>query len=161
MEKTRVLFVCLGNICRSPMAEGIFRKLAEERGLDGRVEVDSAGTGSWHVGEPPDPRARHAAARHGVDISTLRGRQVTRTDFERFDYVVAMDRDNLHALQQLCPQALRGRLHRCTHFAGGPADVPDPYYGGPDGFEQVYHLIRRNAEALLDRIAGEKTEPST
>ncbi len=152
MSKVKVLFVCLGNICRSPTAEGVFRKLLEDRGLSKDYLVDSAGTSGWHQGEPPDPRSREEALRHGVDISAQRSRPVVSEDFERFDYLVAMDGANLRELRKRCPDKYRDRLHRLTAFAPalGVKDVPDPYYGGDRGFEEVYRIIEAGAEGLLE-----------
>lgn len=149
-----VLFVCLGNICRSPAAEGVFRALVAREGLDGKIVCDSAGTGSWHIGEPPDKRMRAAARRRGVDLDALRGRQVTVADFERFDYVLAMDDDNLANLQALCPPGRAGRLARFLDFApeAGRSDVPDPYYGGEAGFERVLDLVEMASKGLLADI---------
>jgi len=150
----RVLFVCLGNICRSPTAEGIFRDLLKREGLDGVVAVDSCGTGGWHRGDPPDPRAQAEARRRGIDISGLRGRQVAPSDFRSFDYILAMDRENYDDLIALCPAELRGRVHMALSFAPqcGEKDVPDPYYGGPGGFAHVYDLLTAASEGLLAAI---------
>jgi len=145
-----VLFVCLGNICRSPTAEGVFTKLVEEARLADRVFVDSAGTGSWHVGHPPDARATVAARQRGIDLTGLRARQVTAEDLDAFDFVLAMDRDNLAALH-----ALRdGKAVRFLAFApeAEAGDVPDPYFGGDDGFEQVLDLIEEASEGLLAAV---------
>ncbi|MCG6871656.1 MAG: low molecular weight phosphotyrosine protein phosphatase [Gammaproteobacteria bacterium] len=152
-KKVGVLFVCLGNICRSPTAEGIFRKLVRERELDQHIHIDSAGTGAWHVGSPPDNRAQQAAARRDVDISGLRGRQVERDDFDRFDYVIAMDRSNLQDLRSLA----RGRTEHIELLLSyahnwSEQDVPDPYYGGPAGFERVLDMIEDAANGLLRDI---------
>lgn len=149
-----VLFVCLGNICRSPTAEGVFRRLVESEGLAESVGVASAGTGDYHVGEKPDARARAAASRRGIDLSPIRARQATREDFERFDYVLAMDRRNFDALRRLCPPGREDRLALFLDFAPeiGLADVPDPYYGGRDGFEHVLDLVEAAARGLLDDI---------
>jgi protein-tyrosine phosphatase len=157
--RTSVLFVCLGNICRSPLAEGIFRTLVAQRGLEDRFDIDSAGTGGWHAGEPPDTRAMEVAARNGVRL-TSRARQVTRTDLERFDWVIAMDRDNLTALEGLATSArAQSVLHLLRAFdpAGGATDneVPDPYYGGPSGFVNVYEMVDRSCAALLAHILAE------
>lgn len=148
---TGVLFVCMGNICRSPTAEGVFRKLQRERAPQLSLRIDSAGTHAYHVGEPPDERAMLTAQAHGIDISQHRGRVVTRADFAAFDYILAMDRTNLARLQQQRPRAARARLHLLLEFAGsGRSDeVPDPYYGGADGFERVLQLITRGAAGLL------------
>lgn len=151
-----VLFVCLGNICRSPLAEGVFLHLAEEAGLSRRFRVDSAGTGAWHVGERPDARSLEVAARHGVALPG-RARQVTPDDLRRFDVVVAMDRDNLEALRRMSAAADgTARLHLLREFdpeADGD-EVPDPYYGGPGGFDDVYAMVRTACSGLLDSLAG-------
>lgn len=157
-ERQAVLFVCLGNICRSPLAEGVFRHLVRARGLDDRFEIDSAGTGAWHVGDPPDPRSREVAERHGVSLDGQRARQVRPSDFERFDLIVAMDDDNLRALERLRPgpgveSRATVRKLREVDPEPGDGDVPDPYYGGPGGFDDVYAMVRRSAEALLDELA--------
>ncbi|HKJ01139.1 MAG TPA: low molecular weight protein-tyrosine-phosphatase [Longimicrobiales bacterium] len=151
---TSVLFVCLGNICRSPLAEGVYCHLVEEEGLGEHFVIDSAGTGAWHVGERPDRRSIAVAAHHGVELPG-RARQVTRDDLTRFDRVVAMDRDNLEALKELAPRGGGGaRLHLLREFdpSGDGDEVPDPYYGGPDGFEVVYQMIRRSCERLLAEL---------
>lgn len=147
----RVLFVCLGNICRSPLAEGVMRHLVRERGLDGRIEVDSAGTAAWHVGSPPDPRSTDVAARHGVSLEGLRARRVRPADFERFDLVLAMDADNEAELLRMAPPEFAGRVRMLRSYdPEGAGEVPDPYYGGPQGFELVYDMVHRSCEALLD-----------
>lgn len=150
----RVLFVCTGNICRSPTAEGLFRALVEAEGLGPMIEVDSAGTGGWHVGEPPDPRSQEAARRRGVDLSALRARQVTPADFAAFDYVVALDRGHHQALLRMAPPEHRDRLHLFLRHAPelGLDDVPDPYYGGAHGFEHVLDLVDKGCRGLLDHI---------
>ena len=149
----RVLFVCLGNICRSPTAEGVFRRLLAERGLAGRVEVDSCGIGAWHVGKAPDPRALEAAARRGVDLAGLRARQLADEDFARFDYLLAMDHDNLAAIEARRPAAFQAHIGLFLAFAGhhGRA-VPDPYFGGQRGFEEVLDLIEAASGGLLEEI---------
>jgi len=151
---TRVLFVCLGNICRSPTAEGVFRKLAAEHGLAERIEIDSAGTGAWHVGHPPDPRALAEARRRGMDLSGLRARQVRPEDFERFDLILAMDQENLEDLLAICPPQYRDKVRLFTAFGppGCPKEVPDPYYGGPDGFRKVFDLIEACGRGLLEHL---------
>ncbi|MBX3666340.1 MAG: low molecular weight phosphotyrosine protein phosphatase [Burkholderiales bacterium] len=151
---TRVLFVCMGNICRSPTAEGVFRRLVEAEGLAGRIHIDSAGTHDYHIGDPPDARAQAAAARRGYDLSQLRARQVTRADFTAFDYVLAMDEHNRGLLLQQCPPEHRAKVRLFLEFAAGevPAEVPDPYYGGPQGFEQVLDLVENAARGLLCEI---------
>lgn len=150
----RVLFVCMGNICRSPTAEGVLRRLAAERVPDLALEVDSAGTHGYHVGEPPDPRAVAAASRRGIDLRRLRARKVEDTDFERFDLIVAMDRLNREVLRDRCPASHRERIRLFMEFAGQEQDedVPDPYYGGPLGFEQVLDLAEEASEGLLEEI---------
>ena len=151
----RVLFVCLGNICRSPLAEGLFRARLAEAGLAGRVEVDSAGTGDWHVGAPPDARMTATAARHGADIAGFRARQLTRADLGRFDHVFAMDRANLHDTLFLDPDGDHGtRVRLLREFDPEPGDyeVPDPYAGGPEGFEAVHEIVDRTTRAILTRL---------
>ncbi|MDD9876972.1 MAG: low molecular weight phosphotyrosine protein phosphatase [Magnetovibrio sp.] len=149
-----VLFVCLGNICRSPTAEGVFRALIEREGLAGKVGVDSAGTGAWHIGNPPDRRAQAAARGRGVDISAQRARQVELADFDAFDYVIAMDRSNHADLTSLAPPAARDRIHMFLAFAPetGLREVPDPYYGGAGGFDEVLDLVEAASRGLLDDI---------
>ena len=149
-----VLFVCMGNICRSPTAEGVFRKLVAEQGLADQFTIDSAGTHGYHIGDPPDHRAQVTAARRGYDLSTLRARQVTRADFEQFDYVLAMDEGNLDILLRACPASLIPRVRLFLDFAEGieEREVPDPYYGGPDGFEHVLDLVETAGERLLQRL---------
>jgi len=150
----RVLFVCLGNICRSPTAEGVFRKLLQEEGLEHVIEVDSAGTGHWHIGKAPDPRAQEEARRRGIDISAIRGRQVGPDDFVRFDYIVAMDTENYLDLIDQCPPEWKEKICRCTDFALdlGVTSVPDPYYGGIDGFVEVYEIVEASCRGLLDQL---------
>jgi protein-tyrosine phosphatase len=151
---TRVLFVCMGNICRSPTAEGVFRHLVEQQGLSGKIIIDSAGTHDYHIGDAPDARSQAAAARRGYDLSGLRARQVVRDDFSTFDYVLAMDEANLGLLQQLCPEDCRDRLKLFLEFADDDAlrEVPDPYYGGAQGFEQVLDLVENAGRGLLREI---------
>lgn len=149
-----VLFVCLGNICRSPTAEGVFRDLVRREGLDAAIKTDSARTSDWHIGEPPDPRAQEAAKRRGVDLSDLRCRQTRAEDFEEFDYVLAMDRRNHAALSVLAPKGQGDRLHMFLSFAPqlGLTEVPDPYYGAGDGFDRVLDMIETASLGLLDHI---------
>lgn len=150
----RVLFVCMGNICRSPMAEGAFTRLVGDAGLTGRIVADSAGTHGYHVGEPPDTRAQRAAERRGYAIGDQRGRQVTPADFGAFDYVLAMDEANLRALKQLCPPQHAQKLQLFMEFHADPAmrEVPDPYYGGNDGFERVLDMVEHASHRLLRHL---------
>lgn len=150
----RVLFVCLGNICRSPTAEGVFRALVESQGLTGKIEIDSAGTHAYHVGEGPDPRAQEAAARRGVDLSRQRGRRATAADIEEFDYVLAMDEDNYANLLHIAPMQYESRVRLLMAFAPErPEDeVPDPYFGGEGGFDRVLDMIEDAAIGLLADI---------
>jgi len=147
-----VLFVCMGNICRSPLAEAAFRAEAERRGLD--VHVDSAGTGGWHAGELPDRRARAAAARNGIDISDLRARQVTREDFDRFDHVIALDADNLAHLERMRPPGARAQLSLLLDHVEGRKgeEVADPYYGDDSHFDVTWADVAAAARGLADRI---------
>lgn len=148
-----VLFVCLGNVCRSPIAQGVFEDLLRREGLEDEVFVDSAGTGAWHIGEPPDARGQESAGKRGFDLSGQRARRVTLEDCERFDYVIAMDRDNYEALSPLCRQS-GAEVRLFLDYAPDLAqeEVPDPYYGGPDGFEHVLDLVEEAARGLLDDI---------
>jgi protein-tyrosine phosphatase len=149
-----VLFVCLGNICRSPTAEAVFRRLVEREGLSDRISVDSVGTGDWHVGKPPDRRSQEAAKRRDLDLSALRARSLHADDFAAADYILAMDRANLHALQRACPPHLRDRLHLFLDFVPHlpQREVPDPYGGGPEGFERVLDLVETGAAGLLAHL---------
>ncbi len=150
----KVLFVCTGNICRSPTAEGVFRALAAREGLADRISTDSAGTDSYHVGEAPDGRASAAAKARGISLDDLRAHQVRAGDFETFDLVVAMDRGHHSRLSRLCPRGREQRLHLFMRYAPqfGVPDVPDPYYGGADGFEQVLDMIEAGCDGLLGHI---------
>ena len=152
-----VLFVCMGNICRSPTAEAVFRAAAAQRGLANAIVADSAGTGDWHVGQPPDRRAIQAARRRGYDLTALRARQVGPADFSRFGWILAMDTTNLRALQEMRPRGFGGHLGLFLELAPalGVRDVPDPYYGGHEGFERVLDLVEVASAALLVRVAGE------
>ena len=153
----RVLFVCLGNICRSPLAEGVFRSQAKERGLEGLFEIDSAGTGAWHVGQAPDSRMRQTAMKHGVDLSEQRARQFKEKDLADFDYVFAMDESNLgDILLHDREDRYHERVVLFRRYDPKPDDyqVPDPYYGGKQGFEQVYDLILDASQGLLAHIQG-------
>lgn len=150
----RVLFVCLGNICRSPTAEGVFRKMVEQEGLGHLIRIDSAGTSDYHAGGPPDPRALQAARQRGIDLSGLRARQAVARDFTEFDYVLAMDGANLRDLRRLCPPDYAGHFGRFLDFAPQlkTRDVPDPYYGGANGFETVLDMIEAASRGLLSHI---------
>jgi len=151
--KVGVLFVCMGNICRSPTAEGVFRHLVAEAGLEERFDIDSAGTHAYHVGEPPDKRALAAAARRGFSLQDIRARRVAPEDFERFSYIIAMDRDNLAVLEEQAQEPHRGKLRLLLDFSSGPeTEVPDPYYGGPTGFERVLDLVEDAARGLLQTL---------
>ena len=149
----KVLFVCLGNICRSPTAEGVFCALVNREGLSEIISVDSAGVGKWHVGEPPDHRATAKAKARGIDISSQRARQVNSSDFNLFDYVIAMDQKNYFDLSLLCPSE-NNRLYKFLQFAPNAhiSDVPDPYYGGENGFDDVFDLIEAASFGLLEDI---------
>ena len=154
MKKISVLFCCMGNICRSPTAEAVFRSRVEEAGLAQQILIDSAGTHDYHVGNPPDLRTQRAARQRGYDMSGLRGRQVEVADFTRFDYVLAMDNANIAILHRLCPQPQRDRLGLFLEHAGShrESEVPDPYYGGEDGFERVLDMVEDAAAGLLMHI---------
>ncbi len=154
MPSTRILFVCLGNICRSPTAEAVLRDLLTREAPDLSVEIDSAGIGDWHIGEPPDQRALAAARRRGLDMSRLRARQIASEDFARFDFILAMDRANLSDLRRRAPTQYRERVRLFLEFAPdvGVDEVPDPYYGGEAGFEEVLDLAEQAARGLLSHI---------
>ena len=151
---TSVLFVCLGNICRSPTAEGVFLTALERAGLSGRVRAASAGIGDWHVGSPPDRRAIQAARRRGYDLTALRGRQVKPADFVRFGWILGMDDANLRALTKMKPPDFGGHLGLLLDFAPetGVREVPDPYYGGPAGFDRVLDLVEASVAGLIARL---------
>lgn len=150
----KVLFVCLGNICRSPTAEGVFRHLVEAEGLSDRIHIDSAGTGDWHIGKAPDPRTIEEAAKRNYDLSGLRARQVSAADFAEFDYVIAMDKENLKNLKAMEPEGYKGHLGLFLAFA--PAveaeEVPDPYYGEQEGFTLVLDMVEKASRGLLEHI---------
>jgi protein-tyrosine phosphatase len=152
---TSVLFVCMGNICRSPTAEGVFRAVAARAGLLSSMVIDSAGTHDYHIGAPPDRRAILAARKRGYDIAPLRARQVMAEDFRRFGHIYAMDESNLRALQAMRPAGYDGVLGLYLDVAPelGLREVPDPYHGGPEGFEQVLNLVERASEALVLQLA--------
>ncbi|MDB5553584.1 MAG: tyrosine phosphatase protein [Rhizobium sp.] len=155
MEKRRILFVCLGNICRSPLGEGILRQRASERGLSHLVETESAGTGGWHQGDPPDHRSIAVGKSKGIDIGAQRARQLKVDDFTQFDLIFAMDRDNLRNLVQLAPHDSSADLHLFMDFVSGTKrDVPDPYYGAPKDFERVFTMLDEGCGYLLDTLFG-------
>jgi protein-tyrosine phosphatase len=158
MVTHRVLFICLGNICRSPMAEGVFRRVVEKEGLTDRFEIDSAGLGDWHVGQAPDTRAQAAAKLRGIDISRQCARQVALEDFARFDRLLVMDRSNYAELKRLAPADARAKIQYFLDFApqAGTKDVPDPFFGGAEGFDHALDLIEAAANGLLASLVGEE-----
>lgn len=160
----RILFVCLGNICRSPTAEGIVRARLHAAGLAEAVALDSCGTGRWHVGESPDPRAQEEARARGIDIASLCARQLRIDDFHAFDYLLAMDADNLAHMRRMAPADCQAHLGLLLDFAGPPGrSVPDPYYGPGDGFANVFALIEQAADGLIEtcrqRLEVQRSEP--
>jgi protein-tyrosine phosphatase len=154
---TRILFVCMGNICRSPTAEGVMRSLLREEGLEDEIEIDSAGTGGWHAGDPPDARATEAAARRGIVLEGA-ARQVRPSDFEEYDLLLAADRENLYDLREIAPsEEAREKVRLLRSFdpaSRGDLDVPDPYFGGADGFEEVLDLVQAACRGLLEDVRG-------
>ncbi len=160
----KILFVCKGNICRSPTAEGVFRHKLNQAGIrDGYLEnifIDSAGTGSWHVGEPPDRRSREMALKYGVSLEDLRARKITRQDFSDFDYILAMDMDNIHHMKAICPPNQQQKICLFMDYAEncpGITEVPDPYSGGMEGFDRVYNIIDRGSSGFLKYILDHHT----
>ena len=153
----KILFVCMGNICRSPTAMGVFQRLVEQTGLTQHIATESAGTHAYHVGNPIDPRALAAAMRRGIDLSRQRARRVDPKDFKQFDYILAMDEDNLRALRKACPPQHAHKLSLFLEFApeSNIREVPDPYYGGSTGFEQVLDLVEIGSEGLLRYLRQE------
>lgn len=162
MAKHRLLFVCLGNICRSPMAEGVFRRVAEDEGVLHLFDIDSAGLGHWHIGQAPDTRAQTAARQRGIDISGQNARQVGHGDFARFDLVLAMDGENYQELIQLAPGDARHKVRRFLDFAPGvpTKNVPDPFFGGPEGFDHALDLIEQAARGLLASLLADAAATS-
>jgi protein-tyrosine phosphatase len=150
----KVLFVCMGNICRSPTAHGVFRKLVQDEGLTDRIEIDSAGTHGYHVDEPPDHRAILTATRRGVGLEDLRARRAEPEDFLYYDYILAMDQENFISLSAICPRGMERKLMMLMDFAPQlrTREVPDPYYGGPTGFEQVFDMVEVAGKGLLAHI---------
>jgi len=153
-QMIKVLFVCMGNICRSPTAQGVFVRQVAQAGLEHLIDTDSAGTHDYHIGEPPDPRSQEAALRRGIDLSDQRARQVKHTDFAEFDYVLAMDEDNYAELRMQCPPQHKHKLRLFLDFAANTSarEVPDPYFGGARGFEHVLDLAEMAAQGLLADI---------
>lgn len=154
LEKIKILFVCMGNICRSPTAEGVFRHQVAQAFQTDNIIIDSAGTHAYHVGSLPDRRAQQVALRRGYDLSSLRGRQVGPEDFHKFDYILAMDSENLANLLKICPPQEKHKLKLFMEFSGGYSqrDVPDPYYGGNQGFENVLNMVEDAGSGLLEEI---------
>lgn len=155
----KVLFVCMGNICRSPTAEAVFRYQVKAAELDDVIEIDSAGTHDYHIGEPPDGRAQQAALRRGYEMKDLRARQVRMQDFETFHHILAMDQDNLAILRRHCPPQHAHKLGLLMQYSENFSEheeVPDPYFGGDDGFEKVLDMVEEAGQGLLERIRGEK-----
>jgi protein-tyrosine phosphatase len=158
MAKKSILFVCLGNICRSPLAEGVFRSVLAERGMADDFQIDSAGMGDWHADQAPDHRSIAIARTNGLDISGQRARAITEEDFRRFDLILGMDRKNIVELLEIAPAAFRDRIHLFLDFAGsGAKEVPDPYFGDAAGFAETYRLIRAGSEGLAERLAEART----
>lgn len=163
MNRYALLFVCTGNICRSPSAEGVMRHKVKAAGLAEVIDVDSAGTLDYHMGEAPDVRAVQHARRRGYDLSPLRARRISDSDFERFDLILAMDRSHYSILERRCPDHLQHKLHLFMSFSKDrpEQEVPDPYYGGAEGFEHVLDLIESGCEALLGKIAEDQLAAAT
>ena len=152
---TAILFVCLGNICRSPLAEGVFRHKVEARGLADRFIIDSAGCGGWHAGEPPDRRSVMVAERDGISIHEQSARQATRGDFDRFDLILGLDRDNVRHLERMKPEGAHAKVALYLEEAlGQNKDVPDPYYGGMNDFEAVFRLCEQASDGLINKLAS-------
>ena len=160
MDKTKILFVCMGNICRSPSAEAVFSGIVKNSGLSSKFEIDSAGTHAYHVGNPPDARAQETAKKRGFDLSHLKARQVENNDFSYYDYILAMDKDNYTLLDQACPDEFKNKLSLFLDFAQDHplSEVPDPYYGGKKGFENVFDMVNAASMGLLDDIKNRYLE---
>jgi len=154
MEQVKVLFVCMGNICRSPTAEGVFNKVIDDKGAKHRFDVDSAGTHAYHVGEQSDPRSRQTAKARGIDLSSIRARKVSSSDFEYFDHILAMDSDNYHGLLAQSPSEYHHKIALFLDYAPECAerDVPDPYYGGENGFEHVFDLVEEASNGFYHSV---------
>jgi protein-tyrosine phosphatase len=154
MSQIKVLFVCMGNICRSPTAEGVFNKLLQDKQLTDRFLIDSAGTHDYHIGKSPDGRAQQTAKQRGIDLSALQGRQVNNDDFDYFDHILAMDTDNAEILRNACPNELQHKIKLFLDFAPeqDERNVPDPYYGGQNGFEHVFDLVEAASKGFLDSV---------
>lgn len=159
MKRISILFVCMGNICRSPLAEGIFGCLVTQAGLTDHFTIDSAGTGGWHEGEPPDQRSITTAKSHGIDISGQHARRIQPKDFTDFDLILAMDRDNVAALEKIAPPEADIHLFGDAALGTGE-DIPDPYYGGPDGFELIYTKLLTGCSSLLETLGVERASCS-
>ena len=153
-EKVKVLFVCMGNICRSPTAHGVFEQLVNLEKLADYIEIDSAGTHSYHIGEQPDHRSQQTAIGRGIDLSYIRSRQVKASDFSYYDYILAMDNHNYELLEQGCPQQYKNKLSLFLNYASDSSikEVPDPYYGGANGFDDVFDMVAGASRGLLDEI---------
>ena len=153
----KILFVCLGNICRSPLAEGVFSQLATERGLKDKLQFDSAGLGNWHLGDPPDYRSIEIALANGIDLSKQRARQISQVDFQQFNLILAMDQQNLSNLQSMKPTNSKCELALILQYAGlGNDAIPDPYEGDEEDFEQVFNLIKRAGNRIIDKFINQQ-----
>ncbi|WFS00491.1 low molecular weight protein-tyrosine-phosphatase [Rhizobium tumorigenes] len=158
MHRFKILFVCMGNICRSPLAEGIFKHMALNAGRAAEFDIASAGTGGWYQGNPPDPRSIAVAAAHGIDIAAQRARRITAADFDRFDLILALDRDNLRVLEKMASGANAAKLHLFNRYALETGeDIPDPYYGNRDDFDRVYSMLLTGCKSLLETAGKVRT----
>ncbi|MCX4192773.1 low molecular weight protein-tyrosine-phosphatase [Methylophaga sp. OBS1] len=162
MSQIKVLFVCMGNICRSPTAEGVFTHLVEKHGTLDRFMIDSAGTHAYHIGEEPDARAQQTARQRGIDLSHIRARKFARTDFDMFDHILAMDTDNYEILHAACPPDLRNKIKLFLDYAPerDENDVPDPYYGGQNGFDHVFDLVEDASVGFYNTVMTKVTTPN-